>query len=143
MLQRYLVEEGFKVRWRGSDERLRPAFSAPLWVSTRSVFGTFCAHRRMDVILKQIDKIALSWSQRGIPYRFQLRLLKHFGEDFIIVDWASRDTTASVSKPSTAMRMARRLFATSQMGRGALVFCGSRTVPDRDGGLRDVALLGA
>jgi hypothetical protein len=75
------------------------------------MFGTFCAHRRMDVTFKQIAEIALSWGvkpnairvwrQRAIPYRYQLKLLQHFGQSFTITDW-SPDTTAAVEKPSIA-----------------------------------------
>jgi transposase-like protein len=65
----------------------------------------------MDVTFKPIAEIALSWGvkpntlrvwrQRAIPYRYQLKLLQHFGQSFTITDW-SPDIMASVEKPSIA-----------------------------------------
>jgi hypothetical protein len=37
------------------------------------------------------------WRQRAITYRYQLKLLHHFGQTFTITDW-SPDTTVSVEK---------------------------------------------
>jgi hypothetical protein len=60
------------------------------------------------------------WRQRAITYRYQLKLLHHFGQTFTITDW-SPDTTVSVEKPSIAAtwfkKQRERQFASQNDGR--------------------------
>jgi hypothetical protein len=75
--------------------------------------------QQVQLTFKQLAEAALElgatpnairvWRQRGIPHRYQVKLMEHFNGALKIIDW-SPDAVASIARPPTLADICRERF---------------------------------
>jgi hypothetical protein len=77
--------------------------------------------RQVELTFKQLAEAALElgatpnairvWRQRGVPHRYQVRLMQHFNGALKIIDWSrDDDAIATIARPPTLADICRERF---------------------------------
>src|ERR1700730_3799668 len=90
-------------------------------LSTRHALCYIPPMQQVQLTFKQLAEAALKlgatpnairvWRQRGIPHRYQVKLMQHFNGALKIIDWSpDGDAIATIARPPTLADICREKF---------------------------------